>query len=223
MTIKVLSFNVQNGHTVNYDYALLGRDIRAEGAQLVGLQELDRVTRRNGGRDALCEIAAAAGFEHYAYTRTIDYMGGEYGTGILSAYPILRFEVVLLESHGDEQRCAGVATVKIDGKELTFINTHLSLGDKGQRQVQFEALARLVAGKTDYIITGDFNTDDFSEFAPLGEVCLLNREDNRLLSYAGQSSIDNIVTPRRYVLIESFIRNEAEHSDHFMIGGVYEI
>ncbi len=222
MKIKVLSFNVQNGYTAGYDYALLGKDIAEEHADLVGLQELDRFTKRNGNRDALSEIAAEAGYEYFAFAHAIDYSDGEYGTGILSRYPIKHFDVLPMESHGDEGRSAGIATIMIDGKEFFYVNTHLSLGAKEMRREQFEALAAIVAGKSYYIITGDFNTEDYSEFVPIKGGNLMNCEKNKLLSWAGEA-IDNIVTSEMLTLQSSFIRNEVVHSDHYMIGAVYEI
>ncbi len=222
MKLKVISFNIQNALTTGYDYTVLGADIAAEQADLVGIQELDRFTRRNGNQDGMAALASSAGYEHYAYTKTIDFMGGEYGTAILSKYPIKRFDIVPLESHGDEQRAAGVAVIEMNGKEWTYINTHFSLGGAEMRKEQFETLASLVAGKQHYIITGDFNTENFAEFAPIKGARLANFEEKKLLSCNGEA-IDNIVYPSDVTLLSSFIRNEVEHSDHFMIGAVYEI
>ncbi len=222
MRLKVISFNIQNGYTVNYNYALLGADIAAENADLVGIQELDRFTRRNGNQDGMTLLASAAGYEHYAYTKTIDYMGGEYGTAILSKYPIKHFAVLPMESHRDEQRAASIAVIEIDGKELTYINTHLSLGRADARKEQFETLAKLVEEKRHYLLTGDFNTEDFAEFAPIKGANLVNNEENKFLSCAGEA-IDNIVYPMSFTLVSSFVRNETVHSDHFMIGAVMEL
>ncbi len=219
--LKVISYNIKNGHEVGYDYAVIGRDIASEDAELVGLQELDRNTERNGKRDALSELAEAAGYRYTAYTHAIDYMGGEYGTGIMSKYPIKDFYVVELQSHGREQRSAGVATIDIEGRELTYINTHLSLGKPEMRRDQFLTLAELVRDKELYVITGDFNTECEEEFSPIVGAQLLNRE-GLYRSCEGQA-IDNILTPEGVAIISSFMRDECGHSDHCMIGGIYEI
>ncbi len=222
MEIKVVSYNIQHGFTANLDYALIGADLAAEGADLVGLQELDLFTGRNGNRDSLREIAEAAGYVHYAYAKAIDFMGGAYGTGILSKYPIRSFSVLPLESYGKEQRVVSRATVEIGGREILFLNTHFSLGEREMRRIQFETLADLVKDQAYYIITGDFNTEDFSEFECIEGVNLLNREDRKLLSCEGQA-IDNILFPASFQLLASFIRNEAKHSDHDLIGGIFHI
>ncbi len=222
MKIKVLSFNIQNGFTAKYDYAMLGRDIAAEDADLIGLQEVDRFTNRNGKRHSLKEIADAAGYKHCAFARAIDYSDGQYGTAILSKYPIKSFNVLPLESHGEEQRSAGIAEIEIGGKDFLFVNTHLSLGGKEMRAEQFETLAELVKDRKYYFITGDFNTEDFSEFEPIKGAMLTNREDNKLCSYK-TSQIDNIVCPASFKLVSSFVRNEVEHSDHYMLGASFEV
>ncbi len=222
MKIKVISFNIQHGRTVGFCDSVIGGDLAAENADLVGLQEVDRFTARNGNRDTLREIAEAAGYAYYAYAKSMDYMGGAYGTGILSKYPIQSFSVLPLESCGYEPRAVGIAEIELGGKRFTYLNTHLSFENDEVRKKQFEILAGLVAGKPNYLITGDFNTEIFSEFDRIPDAQLLNRAENRLPSHSG-TAIDNIVFPSTVRLISSFVRSDVVHSDHYMIGGEFEI
>ena len=53
MTLTVASYNILHGAAVGYDWAQLAAVIRESGADIVGLQEVDRRTRRAGGTDGL--------------------------------------------------------------------------------------------------------------------------------------------------------------------------
>ncbi len=96
MKLRVVSYNIRNGHDVRHDMSLLAADILSVGADIVGLQEVDVGTSRAGGRDTLDELARALGWEHCAFCRAIDFAGGQYGTAILSRYPINAFEIIPL-------------------------------------------------------------------------------------------------------------------------------
>ena len=73
MTLRIASYNIRNGHDVHHDMSLLASDILSVGADVVGLQEVDVGTSRVGGRNTLTELAAALGWEHYAFCRAIDF------------------------------------------------------------------------------------------------------------------------------------------------------
>lgn len=217
MDLKIGTYNIKNGQDVGYDYAVLAADILEAGLDVCGLQEVDQKTARNGGRDTMKLLSEASGYPYFGYVKTLDYQGGEYGTGILSKYPIVRFETVLLESDGNEQRAYGHAVLLVNGKLVDFYNTHLSYEDPKTRGKQFAALAEELAGKTCWALTADFNTDDFSEYGCIADSQLVNNAENKMLSFGGKSAIDNIVLPAAATVKESGCFNQVNHSDHFMV------
>ena len=80
-----------------------------------------------GGRNTLKILAEKAGYEYYYFCKAIDYQGGEYGTAIMSKYPIKSFEVIpLYGEDGIERRAMGHAVIDVNGTEIDYINTHLS-------------------------------------------------------------------------------------------------
>jgi len=180
--IRIASYNIFHGGMVDLQMDVLGRDIAAAGADIVGLQEVDRFVKRSGFQDTMSLISAAAGLPHTGFARGIWLGGGEYGTGILSRFPILDFTVTALRSGTAEQRSMGHAVLDVDGRRVHFINTHLSLGGRENREVQFQQIAAQLPSDAPWIVTGDFNTEDFSEFAPLGGT-LANCEEQKFLSY----------------------------------------
>ena len=214
--MRIASYNIYHGGLVNLDMPVLGQDIAELGADIAGLQEVDQFVRRSQNQDTLSLISAAAGLPHTGFSRGIDLQGGEYGTAVLSRYPIRSFTVTMLESGKAEQRSFGHAVLDVDGREIHFINTHLSLGGRENRAPQFAAIAAELPADAPWIVTGDFNTEDFSEFAPLGGQ-LFNCAERRFESfYPGGVAIDNVVLSHHWTIGEGGIV-EKKDSDHYMI------
>ena len=120
MNLRTVSYNIRNGHDVQHDMSLLAADLLAVQADIVGLQEVDVGTARVGGRDTLAELAKAAGFAHYRFCRAIDFAGGEYGTAILSRYPILSFEITPLPTPVGVEGRSGMPALTWTARRWTF-------------------------------------------------------------------------------------------------------
>ncbi len=208
--------------TYNIKHAAEGEDkiagvIRAMNPDIVGIQEVDYLNTRSGGRNQPKLIAEAAGMPYYEFCRTIDYKGGQYGTLILSKYPITEYETVKLNSSTYEGRAVGHAVIDVCGIRLDFFNTHLSYEDKAVRTVQFEKLAQLLAGCRRFALTGDFNTPDFDEFTGLGAGIMINRTERVIPSFpSGGKPIDNILLSEGFTE-ENAGRIEESYSDHYPV------
>lgn len=216
MKLRVVSYNIRNGHDVRHDMSLLAADILSVGADLVGLQEVDVCTSRAGGRDTLAELAHALGWEHYAFCRAIDFAGGQYGTAILSRYPIISFEIIPLPTPAMvEGRSVGHATLDADGERVDFFNTHLSVESSALRAPQFVVLANLTAQYPSWILTGDFNTADLSCFATFEGASLANPGKYATFPESGEG-IDNILcSPNWRIADTGTLQNH--HSDHLLL------
>lgn len=143
--------------------------IRASGADLVLLQEVDRMTRRSRGEDQLATLAAGTGL-HGAFGRTLDYQGGEYGIAILSRWPIAHDRLVPLPVDPPQERAGGSreprgvlhAAIVLGLDTLHVLNTHLdaSRDDRWRRQ-EAAALAALgdslARGGAAVLLGGDLN------------------------------------------------------------------
>ncbi len=216
MKLRVVSYNIRNGHDVHHDMSLLAADILSVGADLVGLQEVDICTTRVGGRDTLAELAHALGWQHYRFCRAIDFAGGEYGTAILSRYPILSFKVTPLPCEdAREKRSVGHAVLDANGERVDLFNTHLSVESSATRVPQFEMLANLTAQYPAWVLTGDFNTADLGCFAVFDDASLANPGKYATFPDSGEG-IDNIVcsTPWR-IADTGTLQNH--HSDHLLL------
>lgn len=214
MQLRVVSYNIRHGHDVGLDMSVLARDLLQVRADVIGLQEVDVGTSRVQGRDTLFELARAAGFAHYRFCRAIDFAGGQYGTAILSRYPILSFEIIPLPTppHA-EGRAVGHAILDVDKERVDIFNTHLSYESPELRKPQFDTLAALLNITSSWVLTGDFNTADLSPFDKFKGGSLANRYATFPASGEG---IDNIVCNPLWRITDTGILQNY-HSDHVLL------
>ncbi len=221
-TIRIGSYNIKHGADANLNLTTIANVIKAQNLDIVGIQEVDLRTRRSNGMDQPRILANAAEMPYYVFVRGIDYQGGQYGTLILSKYPILSSEVIPLESWDKEGRALGHAVIDIDGFQFEFFNTHLSYEDKALRQLQFFEVSEKTDLCKNFILTGDFNTADFNEFTVLG-ANLINNVGRWYPTFpGGNSAIDNIVYTDCFKEISSGTVTDS-HSDHYMLWAEFEI
>lgn len=136
--LKIITFNIKcgwYGKTLDDVVALL----REQDGDLIGIQEVDCNTKRSLKNahipNQMEYIAEKAGYKYWYFAKALDYQGGEYGHGILSRYPILKSEVIWPKAQPDqdtpgrkELRCIERHEIEVDGKLVTFYNSHLSSG-----------------------------------------------------------------------------------------------
>lgn len=214
-TLRVGSYNIRHGADVALDMSVIAADIKALDLDVVGIQEVDQLTERVGGLDTMRALSEASGYQYYGFAHAINYKGGEYGTAILSRYPIESFEVIPLESGSLEKRSCGHAVLNVDGVEFDFFNTHLSHEDGSIRALQIAQLAPILAECEAYIITGDFNTTVVSEFDAWSDTTFVNRNTYPSFTPSGRA-IDHIVMMGGWSIVESGMGPEG-HSDHCML------
>ena len=234
MTLKIGSYNIANGSRVGHDLKKIADDILAMDLDIVGLQEVDKFASRSQYLDTMKKLSELTGYEYYYYTVAINIGGdeakygqpGEYGTGILSRYPITSGEDYKLNSQGHEQRMLGHATIEVAGKTIHFFNTHLSWENDSVRAGQFKQIDQ-ITGEYDYVIlTGDFNQRSLEEGQSFSYLYPTNSEDNPLETYKGTDwntlCIDNILYTQEFKLIDSKVVDN-NHSDHCLLVAVLEL
>ncbi len=215
--LRVGSYNIKHGADAGGNLTKIADTIKNAGLDICGVQEVDYMTTRCGGVDQPAELAAASGLEYYRYTPAIDYQGGKYGTLILSRYPIESFEYTELNSGGKEQRAIGHAVINVNGTKIDFFNTHLSYESKGLRIMQFKQISHMLEVCENYILTADFNTQEFSEFDALGYGSIVNNDEHRFVTFPGSSSaIDNIVLSDGFA-VHNTATVPQSYSDHRML------
>lgn len=214
-TLRVGSYNIKHGGDVSLDMSIIAKDVTDLSLDIIGFQEIDQKTSRVGGLDTMKALSDASGYEYYAFAKAINYKGGEYGTGILSRYPIVEFEVIKLDSGSEEQRCVGHAVIDVNGVLFDFFNTHLSFESLDLRTGQYKQLAELLAKCETYILTGDFNTAVMTEFDVLPDATLVNNGKYGTFPSSGKA-IDNIVISKDWNVVDSGMGPKG-HSDHILL------
>jgi endonuclease/exonuclease/phosphatase family metal-dependent hydrolase len=178
--LAVLSFNIHHaeGPDGTVDLDRVAAEIRASGATVIGMQEVDRHWgERSGFADQPAELARRLGM-HVAYGANLDLdpatPGAErrqYGTAVLSRFPIVSQRNTPLPkgSPDEEQRGALEVVLDVHGVPVRVLNTHLQHDNADSRLLQARAVAALVEQSAEpVVLTGDLNaTPDTAEITTL--------------------------------------------------------
>lgn len=163
--LTILSYNIHHGEGTDgvFDLERLAAVIRASGADLVALQEVDVGTGRASGVDQAAELGRLTGMKAF-FGEAIPFSGGSYGDAVLSRWPLASQEAHLLPAQPDHERRVAVAvTVQPPGwpGPLRFVGTHLDhTRDPADRIAQAEALnALLLPDELPTILAGDLNAE----------------------------------------------------------------
>lgn len=165
--VKVLTFNIYHGATMNNDYNLdvFADIINQKRPDLVALQEVDRFAKRSKKLDLVTELAVRTGMSPL-FGRAMAFDGGEYGVGILSGWSIISSRNIPLPgTAGHEPRTSLEVTVATGaGDTLSFVSTHLDHRGNTDRIMQAEAINSFY-GRKPYptILAGDLNDTPGSE------------------------------------------------------------
>jgi endonuclease/exonuclease/phosphatase family metal-dependent hydrolase len=222
--LRFASYNIYHGGKAGYDMSKIAKNIIDNEIDVVGIQEVDRMTARSGGIDILIELSRATGYEHYAFFKTMSFDGGEYGTAILSRYPILESEKIFLESGNSEQRALGRATVDVGGRRISFFVTHLTFDSENIRKGQLVQLTELLKGEEAFVLSGDFNTSDLGALDECLGVSRINKKDAPTVTFPeDEIAIDNIVYSNRIWRFGDINTVTDSYSDHYMIWAEAEI
>lgn len=167
-SLKVVSYNIRwrGGDDLQKLIKLLREDPEIGGAQIIGLQEVDRNRKRTGNVNTARQIAEALGMR-YAWAAPPDSdKDGEEETGvlILSTYPLSDVERIVLEGEGPDgrKRVAVGATVTVGRAQLRVYSVHAETRMPVEKKVGhwrsvLEDLKRFPDARG-AIILGDFNT-----------------------------------------------------------------
>ena len=160
--VKVLTFNILHGATMNKDFNLdvIAKVINDANPDFVAMQEVDYKTNRAKKYDLVTELGWRTKMASL-FGRAMDYDDGEYGEGILSKHTFLfTRNVPLPYSPDNEPRTAlEITTVLASGDTISIIGTHLDhLKDNTDRIKQVKEINRVfLNNKYPIILTGDLN------------------------------------------------------------------
>jgi endonuclease/exonuclease/phosphatase family metal-dependent hydrolase len=154
--VRLVTYNVQYGPDPSALAAAIGDtpDLRTAGVIL--LQEVESYPAEGTSRAA--QMAALLGLGYvYVPAREVDG-GGTHGLAILSAFPIVNVERMLLPDAGKGRtRIAIQADIDVAGRLLHVINLHLDTKLNTKERIAHLRPA-VIDAPTETLVAGDFNT-----------------------------------------------------------------
>ncbi|MFW6022088.1 MAG: endonuclease/exonuclease/phosphatase family protein [Halanaerobiaceae bacterium] len=176
--ISLMTYNIHRGIDAhgNSNLKEISELINNNQVKIVGLNEVDKYTKRSNFQDQIKIIAEKTGM-NYVYGPNLYNSYGRYGNGLLSKYPIIKADNHRLPRlENNEPRGLIDASILLpDNQEYHILVTHLSINKK-ERYIQLNWIEKYV-NQLDkpYILMGDLNEE-------------IN-EDNRLMSLSVSNDI----------------------------------
>ncbi|WP_343704126.1 endonuclease/exonuclease/phosphatase family protein [Chitinophaga sp.] len=225
-TLKVMSYNIHHGADATEKDQLdnMARFIKASGADLVGLQEVDSVCRRSGQVDQMKRLAELTGM-YYAFVRHRAYDGGAYGQGILSRYPVSDVRndrITLLTGKNGSTALLSVKVTLPRSRSLNFASAHFAL-DSASRLVQAEETIRYLGSRgLPVILTGDLNTLPENRDVRLLHEQFAETDPQGLLTFPVKvpvKKIDYVLVSRQHLrkVKDYRVFNDIIYSDHLPV------
>lgn len=245
-TLRVMTYNIKHGQTNKEciqparipgqpPFPDCGLDLQASAAviaahdpDIVGMQEIDRFWARSAGLDEPAELASWLGFEHYCYAANLNHppdshalVEHQYGTLVLSRFPILECENTFLRRVGNtEQRGLLKVLVNVRGVPLQFYNTHLHTV-QADRLLQTEDIAAVLdaAPAGPKVVVGDFNarstfTTTVTEMLPIYE---------RLLDAWREAPLPTLDNPNGFTSPARLVSNPTSRIDYVFVSPDIEV
>ena len=171
MPLRVATFNIHHGVGLDGRLALerTADVIRRTGAEVVGLQEVDRhLSVRSGWVDQATWLADRLGMD-VVYGANVDLDPDDpddpdaprrrYGNAVLAAHPIRAWRNIPLPgSDGAEPRGVLETFIDVDGTTVRVLDTHLQNRSQVERIAQAERIVEVIAASpAPAVLLGDMN------------------------------------------------------------------
>lgn len=159
-TLRFTSYNIQHGKGLDgkIDHNRLASILHEARTEVAAIQEVDSLTKRNGGVYALDEIASKLKM-YSTFAPAIDFQGGKYGVGILSKKAPLSVHRVALPGK-EEPRVLLVA----EFEHYVVGCTHLSLNEDDRLSSVPLIVEEAQKWKKPFFLLGDLNDTPESSF-----------------------------------------------------------
>lgn len=161
-SFRVMTYNIHHAEGLDkkVDLQRIAALIQHEKAEIVALQEVDKGCGRTARRDFPAELAQATGMT-CVFSNNYSFDSGEYGNALLTRFPVQSWTNTHYQAcHGSEQRGLLQVRLKVHGRDLLAMATHID-----HRRDETERLASVaeiegIAGNypgMPLVLCGDFN------------------------------------------------------------------
>ncbi len=190
-TLRAATYHINALAGVNGDVNVIADFIANNNLDVVSLQAVDNNTGRNNNNYHQAKVIAEKLGWYWGYSKTVSLNGGEYGTAIISKYPMEAYKSIQLDSAGEENRVLGHAVIDVAGKKINILNSHLSYQSKLATQVA--QVAEYAKSLDNFIMPADFNTEDFNLISQI-TANMANNYSNQMITHPEDGAVDNILT-----------------------------
>ena len=159
---RILTYNIHHGEGLDgrLDLDRIAQVITNVQADIVCLNEVDKGVTRTQKRDLPAELAVRTGMT-CLFSNNYHFQGGEYGNAVLTRFPVLGWTNTHLRMlRTGEQRGILQARLRVQGRELVFMATHIDYRrDDAERMLNLAQFCELLPGYAGapVAIAGDFN------------------------------------------------------------------
>lgn len=162
--LRVMTYNIRHGAESSLE--ALAEVIRAEDPHIVALQEVDKEAVRSDGIFQSYRLGQLTGMSSL-FRAALDFPdGGQYGLAVLSRFPIISSDKLLLSS-GGEQRVLVIVDIEIEaGWQVPIAVTHMGL-DAEERVEQAQEIITALDGRQWAVLMGDVNAEPEEHAAEL--------------------------------------------------------
>lgn len=231
--MRYATWNIRHGtdRASNATLAAQGRLLAELDADVVLLQEVDRGVERSGFENQLEVLSRLSGLDHQVFGANLQIGAGEYGTAMLSRWPVLEWANEPVPQwhapgtyitgkdgrpHLPEARGVLHALLETPAGPLRCITTHASMHDLERREGARIITQIVGAASGCWVAGGDMNAelDEHEDlFGMLGTDALSASGVNVATFPATAVSIDRLwaCNPGRAVVVET------ELSDHHLV------
>ena len=138
----------------------LAKSIKKYKPDFIGLQEVDRNTKRSKFRDVIQEMAQELGYNYYYFQKAMDFDNGEYGIAFISKYDVKFIYIHELPGNSKEKRQVLAAKLNLGrfNKKILVVNTHLDnkMDNKHEELDNLFSVINKFRGDLKFLC-GDFN------------------------------------------------------------------
>jgi len=236
-TIRVISYNIHHGAGTDgkLDLQRIARVIQSANVDIVALQEVDQRVKRSGSIDQPAELAKLTGME-VLFAGNIRLQGGLYGNAILTKFPVVDKDHILLPNHENgEQRGLIRAQLQLHkiGQSTTTLNFTATHFDHRANETERIASARQInniaasSPESPSLLAGDINDVRGSKTLKLlqSRWKIAGPTLATIPSARPARQIDFIFfrPENRWTVTETRVLNEAVASDHRAILSVLQL
>ncbi len=240
--ITVMTFNVQHFRDYRYpnenriDLRRFSKYIAAQGADVVGLNEVFHNGPSRRHKKQAFKVARKAGYKNAYFAKAIELYGAySYGNALLAKAPFQGETVPIPDpSEGElngkyaETRCVLKAKFDFNGKKLLVLCCHFGLNDVEGRNAVDTVLKIIDGESVPVLLMGDFNQVPTSPvLAPLyqrfrGTDELLGSDNATYPSDKPTDKIDYVFVRGDVRVLNAQINREVV-SDHFSVKATLEL